>query len=227
MFQPANPHLLRYRHHEAQHCSHDPEDIVFRYSDSCLSAEKDAALTLFKPPLPEAPAACVHVVDDCLHYLRRYESITDSGISQELLARCGHLKTLAQATTDPHMAQACAKEARSLVASLVFRFGDTDDWLRPKACRTRPGNVVEMMDRLCHLGLHPNPKPREIPLDDPQAMQKMSALFDKTFMPPEGWDAPRAPNPRLEGPSPDALIEAAQQDRPFDEIRRSAWTRLY
>lgn len=219
--------------------SDDPADLELFYSDSCLDGEKHAALTLFAPPLPTEHKACVTFIRDCLDFLRRYAcaphiDVTDPTatfkLRDQLEARCNHLKYLATSTTCPERAQACAREAQSLVASMVFRFGEPQGLLQQKAYMACvPGNVVEMMSWL--LRTSEADRASEIELDEPDAMPKLKSLFSRACVPPDGWRS-SPDNAAYDtsydiAPAPDALIEAARQQRSFDDLRRQGWLSDY
>ncbi len=230
----SSPYSVPYSGFDAFSRSEDPADMELDYGEHCLTGEQHA-IALFEPPLPTEPKACVDFIRDCQAFLYRFGDYmhiytphpTDLLQHREMFqARCHHLESFASSTTSAEWAQTCAREARSLVASMVFRFGYPKGALHPKedlACP--PGNVVEMLSWLARS--NERERASEIELSDPDAMPKARALFEKACKPPDGWRASPDDFDAETSPTPDTLIEAARQKRPFDELRRRAWVRDY
>ncbi|UXH79709.1 hypothetical protein [Roseateles amylovorans] len=188
------------------------------YDPGCAAAEQEAAQHIFCPPLPSHAVGCSLYIGTCLRFLEQHRALAKTEISPDLEARCAYLRDRAGSAHDLGLAQQCAEEARSLVASLVVRFG-TPGKVKINGYNARPGNMVEMLSDSGVKCLAERARP--IHLNDPDGLAKATVLFDQAWKPRGGWGSPISP--MLDGdrsPCPDALIDAACKKIPFDEVRK-------
>lgn len=174
-------------------------------------AEKLAA-ELFRRPFPDTLKGKAAYLEDCAQYVKDHTELAECPrFAPKLATRFDQLRTQLKSCTDGLQALRIAREAKSMVASLVLRLAPAGN-ISIKPYGTPPGNIPEMLDFI--------DDPYDIKALDvdrmrPDALDAITALFNQSLA--QSRDFRRDSD---FGPSPDALIVAAENGQSFDTVRR-------
>lgn len=177
-------------------------------------AEAAAAEIFNRPFPPKDLKGKAAFFEDCAEYVEKYTELAECPRFQPLLdERFAQLRKQFESCSDGQQALVIATEGRSMCCSLAFRFGP--DSIGTKYWGTAPGNIPELLEAMPPDFLD---RASEIDLMHPDALMKMQQLY-KEALKKSRWL--RFKNRESDfGPTPDALITAAQKGQSFDSVRR-------
>jgi hypothetical protein len=188
-------------------------EVFVQHTPKYDPAEK-AAAEIFRRPIPDSLKGKAAFFEDCARYVQDHTELAECPrFAPKLALRFEQLRHRLKSCTDGLQTLEIAKEARSMVASLALRLAPASD-VCIKRYGTPPGNVPEMLDFL------PAPfkgQARAVDARRPDALATITALYEASLEAPQCRNARRLD--RNFGPSPDALIEAAQNNQSFDTVR--------
>lgn len=194
-----------------------PDGLAFVESSEVFRPAEQAAAELFRGPLPDDVKGCKNYAADCFRYLREHTEIAACPrFAPHLERRIRELEKRIQAAPTQADAQDIAAESRSMVASLVLRLGPPND-IGIKPFGTPPGNIPEALDWLEGLpgGRKLMQQAQKVDRMHAGARAQITALYEQGLKGVSPFE-----RDMCYGPSPDALILAAQAGRPFDEVRQ-------
>ncbi|ANH68752.1 hypothetical protein [Mitsuaria sp. 7] len=174
-------------------------------------AEKLAA-ELFRRPIPDTLKGKANYFEDCAKYVKDHTKLANCPLfAPELATRFHQLRNQLKSCTDGLQALQTAKEAKSMVASLVTRMGPKGD-IGIKRYDATPGNVPEI---LAFIDYPYDEQARKVDLMRPDALNILTELFNRSLE-----HSRKLYTVKAFGPSPDALIVAAENGQSFDSVRR-------
>ncbi|WP_377157062.1 hypothetical protein ACFJIX_00975 [Roseateles sp. UC29_93] len=186
-------------------------DVFVQSMAKYAPAEKLAA-ELFRRPMPDTLKGKAAYIEDCALYVQDHTELAECPrFAPKLATRFDQLRTQLKSCTDGLQTLRMAREAKSMVASLVLRLAPAGD-VKIKPYGTPPGNIPEMLD---FLDYPYNVQARAVDQMRPDALDIITALFNQSleqsreFLQDSDF-----------GPSPDALILAAENGQSFDSVRR-------
>lgn len=178
-------------------------------------AEADAAAIFNRPFPPKDLKGKAAFFEDCAEYVKKYTELAECPRFAPLLdERFAQLTERFKSCSDGKQALVIATEGRSMCCSLAFRFGPTDS-IGTKYWGKAPENIPELLE-----AMPPDFRKRasEINRMHPDALMKMQQLYEEAI---EKSQWLRSKNRKRDfGPTPDALITAAQKGESFDSVRR-------
>ena len=177
-------------------------------------AEAAAAEIFNRPFPPEDLKGKAAFFEDCAEYVKKYTELAECPRFAPLLdERFAQLTERFKSCSDGKQALVIATEGRSMCCSLAFRFGPAG-LIGTKEWREAPGNIPELLE-----AMPPDFRKRasEINRMHPDALTEMQQLYEEALE-KSRWLRFRNRESDF-GPTPDALITAAQKGQSFDSVR--------
>ncbi|MFX1679285.1 hypothetical protein PV762_08630 [Mitsuaria sp. CC2] len=187
---------------------------------------ENEAVHLFQRADPNTLREALACFQACEGYVRRHAPLGECPrFESSLTRRFQQLELMLRTCEDVRQAQDIADEARSMVASLVFRFGPTAGEISLKYPEAPPRNLPDLME--CFAGLperlhhatHLLHQARAVDPTQPEARSLVMALYQQALDEDSMYTS--AAKMHRYGPSIDALIDAARTGRSFDDVRQS------